>query len=497
MFLETVECSCARGVDGLDSKILKISAPIIAEHLTYIYNLSIEKNIYPQMLKDAKVLPVFKTGDPSDPSNYRPISILSTLSKPLEKHLKQSLMSHFTAYKLFHPNQSGFRVNHSCHTALTNLIEQWQLNINNDILTGTIFVDFAKAFDTIDHNLLLRKLILYGLGHETLKLITSFLTNRRQVVYQGSLTSTLMPIKYGVPQGSILGPILFSIYINDLPLHLSSSCELFADDTTVHNTGKDISAVSSALQSDMDKLVTWTDLNHMALHPNKSKFMLVTTRQKRQNITSKSIGLKIQGKMLEEVSSHRLLGLNIDNNLSWSNHVSTLSKKISKKVFQLNRIKHFLDQHTRKLFFYAYIQPDIDYASTCWDLASKNCLKPLQSLYRRSLKLILLRSSSLEISHYRVLKILPFNMRCRYNKGVFMYKIMNNLAPAYLCERFPLKNIRDKIAIVTPRPRTDLFMSSLMYSGSALWKEIPIYLKNKNSLSSFKNAYHKYLIEQL
>ena len=449
------------------------------------------------MFKDAKVLPVFKSGDPSDPSNYRPISILSTLSKPLEKHLKQSLLSYFTAHKLFHPNQSGFRENHSCHTALTNLIEQWQLNINSDLLTGSVFVDFAKAFDTIDHNLLLRKLTIYGLSPQTLKLIASFLTNRRQAVYQDSLVSPLMPIKYGIPQGSVLGPILFSIYINDLPLFISSSCELFADDTTMHTTGKDINDVSNTLQSDVDKLETWSELNHMALHPNKSKFMLVTTRQKRQNITCKSNGLKIHGKILEEVNSHRLLGINIDNNLSWSNHVSMLSKKISKKIFQLNRIKHFLDQHTRKLFFHAYILPDIDYASTCWDLASKKCLKPLQSLYRRSLKLVLLRSSSLEISHYKKLNILPFDMRCQYNKGVFMYKIMNNLAPAYLCERFPVKDIRNKITVVTPRPRTDLFKTSLIYSGSALWREIPLYLKNKNSVSSFKKAYHKHLIEQL
>ena len=132
-----------------------------------------------------------------------------------------------------------------------------------------------------------------------------------------------------------------------------------------------------------------------------------------------------------------------------------------------------------------------------WGLASKKCLKPLQSLYRRSLKLILLRSSSLETSHYKELNILPFHLRCHYNKGVFMFKIMNNLAPAYLCERFPVKDIRNKLMIVTPRPRTDLFKTSLIFSGSALWREIPLYIKNKNSVSSFKKAYHKYLIEQL
>ena len=225
--------------------------------------------------------------------------------------------------------------------------------------------------------------------------------------------------------------------------------------------------------------------------------MLITTRQKRQNIKSILTGLKMDDKTIEEVNSHRLLGLNIDNNLSWSNHIFTLAKKISKKVFQLNRIKHFLDQHTRKLFFYAYIQPDIDYASTCWDLASKNCLKPLQSVYRRSLKLILLRSSSLDINHYKELNILPFDMKCYYNKGVLMYKIMNNLTPVYLYDRFTVRNTRNKITMVAPRPRTDLFKSSLVYSGTKLWNELPDFLKNKRTLSSFKKAYHRYLFELL
>ena len=485
--------SKARGIDELDNKILTIAAPIISEHLTYIYNLCIDKCYFPQALKDAKIIPLFKSGTPNDPSNYRPISILSILSKPLERHIKQSLLFHFTKYDLFHPNQSGFRKNHSCHTALTNLIEQWHSNINKDQFTGAVFVDFTKAFDVMDHSLLQRKLVLYGLAPSAVKLLSSFLSNRRQKVYQNMTSSEFMSIEYGVPQGSILGPILFSIYINDLPLHISCACELFADDTTLHNTSKHVNAVCADLQKDIEKLETWTKFNHMALHPQKSKFMLITTRQKRQNIKDKLRELSIYGKLLEEVESHKLLGITIDKNLSWSNHASNLAKKLSRKVFQLNRIKHFLDQHTRRLFFHAYIQPDIDYASTCWCLASQNCLKPLLRLYKRSVKLILLKSSSLLPGDYKELNILPFDLRCRFNKGVLMYKIMNNLSPPYLYDKFKMLNIRDKFSIFIPRPRTDLFMTSLSYSGAKLWNELPDSLKHKNSLPSFKAGYHKLL----
>lgn len=495
--LSLLKQSKARGFDDLDSKILTMSAPIIAEHLTYIYNLCIEKCYFPQAFKDAKVIPLFKSGNPNDPSNYRPISILSTLSKPLEKHIKQSLLSHFTKFNLFHSNQSGFRKNHSCHTALTNLIEQWHSNINKDQFTGAIFVDFAKAFDVIDHSLLERKLVLYGVAPKTIKLIASFLCNRRQKVCQGMTTSDFMQIEYGVPQGSILGPILFSVYINDLPLYISGACELFADDTTLHNTHKHANSVCADLEKDIGNLEKWTKLNHMALHPQKSKFMLVTTRQKRQNIKYNLKEMCLDGKLLEEVEAHKLLGLTIDKNLSWSSHVSYQSKKLSQKVFQLNRIKYFIDQHTRKLFFHAYIQPDIDYASTCWDLASQNCLKLLHRLYKRSLKLILKKSSSLLPGDYKILNILPFDLRCRYNKGVLMYKIMNHLSPTYLYEKFKTITVRNKFPIFVPHPRTDLFMSSLSFSGSKLWNELPGYLKEKHSLQSFKAAYHKYLLNQI
>ena len=494
--LSSLKSSKSRGSDDLDSKIIKISAPFISESLTYIYNLCIDKCYYPQAFKDAKVLPLLKSGDPRDPSNYRPISILSILSKPLEKHLRQNLQSHFTRYSLFHPNQSGFMKNHSCQTALTNLIEQWHANINNNILSGAVFADFTKAFDVINHTLLLRKLNLYGLSPEAIKLLLSFLFNRRQVVLQGSETSSLMLLKHGVPQGSVLGPILFSIYINDLPLYISSPVELFADDTTIHNQGKTLHALSSHLQQDIDKLTLWADLNHMSLHAQKSKSMLVTTRQKRQNL-NKSLTLKVGDRFLEEVTSHKLLGIILDNNLSWAHHVSGLCKKISKKVFQLNRIKHFLDKHTRKLFFHAYIQPDIDFASTCWDGASSACLKPLESLFRRSIKIINNKSSPLLVSDYKDLKILPFRLRCLFNKAVFMYKIMKQIAPSYLTKRFKVIRGRHKDIIFIPRPRIDLFMSSLAFSGAKLWNTAPKLIKNSNTLSSFKMAYIKHLSKQL
>ena len=174
--------SNTKGADGLDGKILRLSAPFIAGTLNYIYNLCVDKNTLPQVFKEAKVIPLFKSGDKSDPSNFRPISMVPILSKPSEKHINEHVIKHFLVNDLFYQKQSRFRPNHSCHTALAELINTWLFEINIKKLWGALFTDFAKAFDVINHDLLLRKLNLYGLSANTLSLICSFLNSRLQKV---------------------------------------------------------------------------------------------------------------------------------------------------------------------------------------------------------------------------------------------------------------------------------------------------------------------------
>ena len=219
----------------------------------------------------------------------------------------------------------------------------------------------------------------------------------------------------------------------------------------------------------------------------------MTTRQKRQTMTMKLPPIYIHSKVVEEVSSHKILGITLDNNLSWCNHVDDLCKKVSVKVFQLSKIKHFLNMHARKLFFQAHIQSTIDYASTLWDSTSANTLKPLVSLHKRALKLIILKTSTLNASDYKTLDILPLKNRLKYNKGLLMYKIMSGNAPPNLTSSFSISSYShyaNKINL--PIPRIDLFKSSLKYSGTILWNTLPESLKTSGHIT-FKTRLHTHL----
>ena len=457
-----------KDLDGLDGKILKLSAPVITDTLTYIYNLCLDKKYFPSKLKQAKVVPIHKSGNPSDPSNYRPISILSILSKPLERHIHSHLYQHLKDNDLLHENQSGFRENHSCHTALIQLVDKCLANINNNRFTGIIFADFSKAFDVISHPLLIRKLRCYHANEDSIDLFSSFLSDRKQTVEIDSKQSTFLPITHGIPQGSILGPLFFSIYINDLPLFTDSPCEMFADDTSMQADDLNAVNLTKKLQRNLDSLTDWTDLNHMSLNSVKTKAMFVTTRQKRKKMTSNFPALHIENKKVEVVKSHKVLGVLIDQDLSWSEHLSVLGKRISQKIYQLSKIKHFLDKNSRRLFFYAHIQSQINYASTLWDNASESNLKIIHRLYKRAIKLILLKSSSLIKDDYKSIGILPLKSRLDYSKYICMHNIINERAPRKIINNFNVNDNRHNHKLSFERPKNDLFKTSLTYSGAKL-----------------------------
>ena len=500
-FISSMKNTKSSGSDGISPKILKMALPYIVESLTYIYNLSIQQNIFPNKLKHAKVIALPKPKrDLSDINNYRPISLLSSLSKPLEKHIHNHLLKYLETRNLLYARQSGFRPSFSCHTALTRLVDSWLNNINVKKLTGVVYLDLSKAFDLINHEILLKKLRHYILNENVIQLIRSFLSNRTQQVSCNGTISNSSVSKLGVPQGSTLGPLLFSVFINDLPMSITSSkveTDLFADDSTIHVADKNINIINSELQLALNEVTEWCSLNDMVMNPSKTESMIITTRQKRQ-LDQLLLKLSVNDVPVTQVDKHRLLGVTVDTTLSWQNHIEMTCKTLSRYLYALSRLKHITNENTRKIFYEAHIRSRIDYASTIWDGCSENLFKKLNSLYRRSAKLIKQDSTLTTDQKLISLNMLPLKQHLLLNKSIFMYKFFSGSLPPYLDDILPkikkpkYATSRCTISMPGPIPRIDLTQTSLCYSGGVLWEKLPIELTNAKSLPIFKRLAYSY-----
>ena len=291
-------------------RLLKLAALFIAGEITFICNQSIAKSVFPSKWKEAKVTQLFKNGPHEEVNNYRPISILPVLSKVLEKHIHQSLYDFLHAFQLLHKTQSGFQAQHSCETAFVNMIHSWLNTIDNGKMIGVVVVDFKKAFDLVDHQILLNKLEIYDIKDDTLSWFDTYLTNRKQQVSINNCKSLFKQISYGVPQGSILGPLLFLLFINDLPLYTNNVfTDLYADDITLYDIQDSMEEIENILQSALNSLQIWCRSNGMILNSSKTKVMLVTTNQKRQRLNKENLNLNFQNEPLNMISNDKILGV--------------------------------------------------------------------------------------------------------------------------------------------------------------------------------------------
>ena len=337
--LNNFKDSCSFDILNMDTKLLKLSAALIAPSLTHIYNLSLYQGIVPKDFKKARVTPIYKKGDPHVPSNYRPISVTSHLGKILEQAVKHQLVTHLINGKLLSPNQFAYIKVKSTQTALHNIIDSWLSNIEKGDITGACFLDLTKCFDSVSHDILLNKLENYGINNTELQWFRSYLTNRTQIVKcHGSLSKPNL-LSTGIPQGTILGPCLCILYANDLFNCLSTgNCIMYADDITIYCTGKTIADVQSKLQQCVNNSLSWLHQNKLMINPSKSSSMLIGTKQKIENLT---LNIQINNCTIDYVNHFKLLGVTIDSNLTWNIQTTNVCKKISSRIGLIRRLKMY------------------------------------------------------------------------------------------------------------------------------------------------------------
>lgn len=498
-YLSNLDISKATGLDCIGPRLLKMSQNIICSSITVIINKSLNQGIFPTEWKNAKVNPIYKSGPKDEVNNYRPISVLPTLSKIIEKWIHIKFMIYLDNYKLLHQKQSGFRAGHSTESALILMLDSWLKALNEGKFVGAVMVDFRKAFDLVDHDILLRKLKLYKCDDNSYSWFQSYLSGRTQQVTVLNSVSGPENVNCGVPQGSILGPLFFLLFINDLPLTLKTtvtSVDLYADDTTLYDVQSDKQILEENLQKSLNLIHKWCKENGLLLNTEKTKIMLITSRQKRSHLNDDTLGLTYNNLDLKLTHSEKILGVNIDDNLVWNLHFQQVVKKVSSYLWLLSQISQFLSTEDRLLFYNAYIRPQFDYCCVIWGNSTSYNINKINKLQRRACKLIL-RNDYTNLEEARNhLKMFSFSESVFLQKAKVMYKVANNIAPEYLIDLFQMRAVNSDDTLsnlrsvtnrnfLIPKPKIGLFKNSLSYSGAVVWNSIPIQIKNQSSLKSF------------
>ena len=332
----------ATGVDKISCKIIKIASPAISDSLTHIFNQAIALSLFPDEWKTARVIPLYKNGQRNVAGNYRPISVLPAISKIMEKILYDQLYCYLSKFRLLSDGQFGFREFHSTATALLDCTNDWYANLDKKMFNLVVQIDLKKAFDTVDHRILLRKLEIYGIKGQALCLLSSYLSNRSQKCHINGFLSSEKAIRCGVPQGSILDHYSFYCISMICPQCLSKTKpRLFADDANLTASGVSVTDLEDAVNSDLENLRKWLIANKLSLNVAKTEFMLIGSKQMVKNISNFQPNVVIENKRIKQVHECKTLGVTVDQHLSWKSNTDIICGKITSGISGLRRLKDF------------------------------------------------------------------------------------------------------------------------------------------------------------
>ena len=479
------------GWDDISAKVIKGCCELILEPLTYIVNLSLAQGVFPNELKIAKVIPLYKGDNSSHIKNYRPVSVLPFFSKVFERAMYNRMISFINTNDILHKLQFGFREKHSTNIALTILVDKIASSLNNGEIVLGAFLHFSKAFDCVNHKILLNKLEHYGIRGVALEWFQSYLSDRKQYVCFEGENSVEMTITCGVPQGSILGPLLFLLYINDIA-NVSNVlyCILFADDSNVFLTGKNINDMVATMNIELSKLVQWLKVNRLSLNISKTKFMVFekTTRIKEK------LTVTICNQDIEQVQSIKFLGVVIDSKLSWEYHIKYINQKISKAIGLLRKVRRYLNKSCLVTLYYTFLFPYLNYCIEVWGSAAQYHINSLIVLQKKSVRVV--TSSGFRDHTYPLFKelnLLPLKQLYFYRIGMFMFKIYHDNVPP-VCQSLFITNTsvhshytRQRNHLHVPISNSMCLSRTLRIKGVEVWNRIFDFIDVHCSISCFKN----------
>ena len=469
--------------NDIPAKALIGTSDIISGYISKMYNYSKNSENYPTSLKNAEVTPIYKENERTSKQNYRPISILPILSKLYEGNMNEEIYSYIEKY--LSPYLFGYRKGYGTQQCLLVMIEMWRKAIDEKKVAGAILTDLSKAFDCLSHDLLIAKLEAYGFDKSALKLTHDYLSNRTQRTKVNGTYSSWRKLQNGVPQGSILGPLLFNIFINDIFYFLDKTkIANFADDNTTYAIENDIMKLLKTLESETFNVLSWFKINEMK--PNQGKCHLLIADVKHKCYSSNSY-IYLENAFLESEECVKLLGVKIDKNLDFEKHITCLLKEGNQKLHALMRISKYLTKNKLRLIMKTFIESQFNYCPLIWMCHSRKLNCKINKLHERSIRVVY---KNRDLSFQQLLekdKSFTIHERNLQKLATEMYKVKQNLSPKPIQELFT-PAIRGNSDWVLPKVKTvNKGLETIRYMGPKTWGLVPDAIRKSISLSAFKD----------
>ena len=490
--LGSVDIKKACGPDGISNNLIKICADGITKVFTDFVNLSLRSGVFPDDWKQANVTPIFKKDDRQLKSNYRPVSLLNAFSKITEKVVFTRVYNFLLDINFLNPLQSGFRPGDSTVNQLVYMVHNIYDAFERGKEVRMVYLDISKAFDRVWHKGLLFKLKTIGIRDPLLGWLASYLSQRKQRVVIDGQSSNWSTVSAGVPQGSVLGPLLFLIYINDVTENLKSDCLLYADDTSLFDIVDDPVTSSQKLNNDLYKINDWAQKWLVTINPSKTECMTFSAKR----IKPPHPDLFYGDNKINEVAQHTHLGVVLCNNLSWRAHIFKIYEKASKRLNILKGIKFKVDRSTLRKLYKSLVRPLMEYADVLWDGCTDSESDLLEHVQYEAAKIV--TGAMKGTSKQRLMQEIGWEdlkTRRAIHKLLLYFKIVNNLCPSYLVDLLPLLvSERTNYSLRTASnysifaSRTDRFKRSFFPSTTSLWNDIGNDIRCLDSIGSFKKA---------